>query len=47
MTSGLLMTTSPASLTILPPWAHISQWVQPLASPTAWPSAKPGGWPMR
>src|SRR5258708_34668117 len=41
--SGLLMTTLFLASTILPPWAHTSQWHQLLASPVAWPSANPGG----
>ena len=43
--SGESRTTLLLSSTILPPWAHKHQWVQPLASPVAWPSAKPGGLP--
>src|SRR5258708_15893485 len=32
--------------TSLPPKAHRHQCVQLLPSPTAWPSAKPDGWPF-
>ena len=44
--SGLLMTTWSFSSTILPPNDHTSQWHQPLASPTALPSARPPGLPL-
>src|SRR3954454_282744 len=32
--------------TVLPPWLQRSQWHQQFASPTAWPSANPTGWPF-
>src|SRR5260370_7774179 len=40
--SGLLMTTLFLASTILPPWAHTSQWHQLLASPAACPTPTPG-----
>src|SRR6266436_3205207 len=46
MVSGELMTTLFLSSTILPPWDQMSQCVHELASPVAWPSAKPGGVPF-
>src|SRR3546814_14011580 len=45
MVSGLLMTTLFLSSTILPPTAHISQWVYE-PSTTALPSAMPAGAPF-
>src|SRR3954470_2529466 len=44
--SLLLMATLLCSSTNLPPKAQSSQWHQPLASPVALPSAKPGGVPL-
>src|SRR5262245_21743501 len=44
--SGLSMTTLPDLSTILPPKAHTTQWHQVLASPVAWPRAKPPGVPL-
>src|SRR5450759_1895055 len=46
MVSGEFTTTLPFSSTSLPPCDHSSQCAQLLPSPTAWPSAKPGGVPL-
>src|SRR4051812_33275772 len=46
MVSGLSIVTLPDLSTILPPKAHTSQWHHVLASPVAWPSAKPPGVPL-
>src|SRR5262245_13936662 len=44
--SGLSIVTFPDLSTSWPPNAHTSQWHQVLASPVAWPSAKPVGVPL-
>src|SRR5262245_26288066 len=44
--SGLSIVTLPDLSTIFPPKAQTSQWHQVLASPVAWPSAKPPGVPL-
>src|ERR671918_2341807 len=44
--SGLSITTWSFSSTSLPPCDHTTQVHQALPSPTALPSARPGGWPF-